>query len=761
MRTAAILGLVLSSFSVVAQTLTGAAVHSTGRMLDLYITGLPTNGTFALGWGMNNYPTGTERIRLTVTSPTFRKSGNSVVAGTLSRYVWGGAPMEIPGTNTLAVAATGSGIIATVSLSDYVFSADTSITLDASSGWYSHGGSNVAAVSSMIVTNTSSALYPKPPGRFAWPGWQRVTGPTMTVWAAAGASQRPWPFLEWVGKPVSAIQFKVTDTSGNSSTSVVDRVTSAADIGMPTVDLYRGDLVVTNMVSLAALRVDMRVFPIIGDTNAVWDTADNLHSGATSLPSAITNVYDPSGNYSRAVAVVSTNGSDTLGRVGTNDPTSISSSNYFLTLAKAAQAIRTNNSTLYGHDDVGGGIVYGRTGVATWLGSSQSYGTGAVAWLTFTPYPGDTLTLTNQVSNQDAGDRVKVLGVNIDGAANLFSGSDWLWLDQCTISNTGTALIQSAPSFWLTRSTVNTMSQGLRPFSTQNTGFLLVGNTIAPAFGGTINPMLAIGNYRSGRSVNTACTWVTDVSASSSVPTEFIIWQNNYIAGLQNSSGEMFYVAPNRGLTNGIVCLQNAFIATTNTQVTFNWGSSVNAVSNWFSAHNYNGGGRDFEFYNDSGTSAPRREFISRVGDLREITAFKSHDFVGGPNAVRTNNWGVQWGVGYRFGAVASLSVAGVDTASFPPDWAGLGGYHPAVGITNDHSWLGFRNRVAASGSTTDGLGDFRINSHTPIWGATVPRGQPRDYVLPRDLDGLPRSLYDPPGPFRGGQNRQSIVNHN
>ena len=753
-----LLWVVLVAVRANAQSVTGASIPPPGRMLDIYLSGLPTNGTFALGWATNNYPTGSERIRLTVTSPTYRVSSGTVVTGTLTRTVYAGAPMRIPGTNTQAVAATGSGVVASVSLTDYIFSGDTAITMDASSGWYSHGGSNIAATTSLSVTNASSAAYPKPIARWAWPGWQREAGPTMRLRAVAFASQRPWPFFDVAGMPVAAVQFKVTDTSGNTSTSVVSRMTRETGLSLPLpTDLFRGDVVITNMTSLAALRCDMRVFPLIGDSGAVWDTADNRYAGASSLPMAITNVYDPLGNYSRAVAVVSTNGSDSAGIVGTNDPTTIASSNYFLTLAKAAQAIRTNNAALYGHDDVGGGVVYARSGVNTYLGGSQTYGTGAVAWLTFTAYPGDTVTITNQSGNQDAGDRVKILGFKLEGAASVFSGSDYLWLDQCTISNTATALIQSAPALWMTRNTVNLMSQGLRPFSTQNSGFQLVGNTIAPGFIGAINPVLAVGNVRSGRSGNSACTLVTDVSASTTVPTEHLIWYNNYFAGLQNSSGEMFYVAPNRSITNGIAIVQNVLVATTNTQVTFNWGSSVNSVSNAVIAHNIESGGRAFEFYNDSGTSAPIREFVSRIADLRELVAFKSDNFVGGPNAVRTNNWSVQWGTGYRGNAVGSLSVEGVDCASFPPDFAGLTGFHPTVGITNTLSWMGFRNRVSASGASVVGTGDFRQRSDSSVWSVGVqPRGRVRDYIIPSDLDGFPRGADDPPGPYSVGNTRRA-----
>jgi len=46
-----------------AQTITGADVTESGDRIRIYLTGLNTNGSYALGWGTNNYPVGNEKIR--------------------------------------------------------------------------------------------------------------------------------------------------------------------------------------------------------------------------------------------------------------------------------------------------------------------------------------------------------------------------------------------------------------------------------------------------------------------------------------------------------------------------------------------------------------------------------------------------------------------------------------------------------------------------------------------------------------------------
>ena len=165
----------------------------------------------------------------------------------------------------------------------------------------------------------------------------------------SAASQRPWPFTNYVGKPMAGVEFKVSDTLGNSSSVVVDSLSLVpAYSNVLKSAVYYADVVITNLTPLVPLRCDITTYPLIGNSSAVFSTTNNLFTGITSAPSSITNMYDPTNAYSKAVAVVSTSGSDTLGRVGTNDPTVIPSTNYFLTWAKAAQAIRTNNSTLYG-----------------------------------------------------------------------------------------------------------------------------------------------------------------------------------------------------------------------------------------------------------------------------------------------------------------------------------------------------------------------------------------------------------------------------
>lgn len=741
--------IILFAFRGISQTITGADVTESGDRIRIYLTGLNTNGSYSLGWSTNNYPVGNEKIRVDLTSPTFNKSGDAVVTNTLSRQAYGTAPMRYGAVTNTYELTTAGGIICHIFLSDYIFQGDSALTLTAASGWYTQGGSNAPAASSLTVTNNSTVAYPVPTTRFiGGPGFRREAGPTMRLYAIAAASQRPWPFTNYVGKPTACVQFKVSDPSGNASTVTVDTlIIPAAYSNTLKSAVYVADVTITNLNSLVPLRCDLTAFPFIGNASAVFSTTNNTFTGITSAPTSLTNLYDPSGTYSKAVAVVSTNGSDTLGRVGTNDPTVIPSTNYFLTWAKAAQAIRTNNSGLYGHDDTGGGIIYGRSGDYAWLGSSQTYGTQAWVRLTMVPYPGDSnVNFTSQSGNQDAGNILYVSNLTFTGSAAAMSGVDYLDIDNCTISNTATAFIQSGPVTYIRNSTVQTLTQGLRPFSTQNTAFHIE-NCNLNTFDGTISPVLAVGNYKLERTSTNLTTLVSDISASTTVPLQHLFWYNNYLA-IQNGTSESFYWCRNVAMTNAAAIIQNCLIITTNAQAFFNYGGSVLSRSNIMSAHNTIVGGRVFYYYNDTGTNTPRSDLIGAVADIYEMVAYKG-DLFAPVGASRTNNWAVMYGLGHRFNVISSIALLGVDTASFPPYFMGMGGYHPGLNITNNLSWLSFSNRVAAAGgAVTTGQGNFHINTTGGIWNEGMIPDQPRDYIIPYDMDGVARTTRSTPGPF-------------
>lgn len=741
--------IILFAFRGISQTITGADVTESGDRIRIYITGLNTNGSYALGWSTNNYPVGNEKIRVDLTSPTFTKSGNSMITNTLSRQVFGSAPMRYGAVTNTYELTTAGGIICHIFLSDYVFQGDSSLSLTATSGWYTQGGSNAPAASSLTVTNNSIVAYPVGASRFlGGPGFQRFSGPTMRLYAMSAASQRPWPFTNYVGKPMAGVEFKVSDTLGNSSSVVVDSLSLVpAYSNVLKSAVYYADVVITNLTPLVPLRCDITTYPLIGNSSAVFSTTNNLFTGITSAPSAITNMYDPTNAYSKAVAVVSTSGSDTLGRVGTNDPTVIPSTNYFLTWAKAAQAIRTNNAALYGHDDTGGGFIYGRSGDYPWLGSSQTYGTQALVRLTLAPYPGDTnVAFTTQSGNADAGNILYITNLVFRGSSNALSGVDYADLDNVVISNTSSSFIQSGTVTWIRNSEIQAMSQGIRPFSIQNTG-MHIENCNMNTFDGVISPVLSVGNYKFYRSSTNSTALVSDTSASVTVPLQHIIWYNNYFA-LQQAGAESFYWGRNVPMTNAAALIQNCLPITTNVQAFFNYGGSVLNRSNVITAHNTIVGGRVFYYYNDTGTNTPRSDLIGGVANVYEMVAYKG-DLFAPVGATRTNNWAVMYGLGHRFNVISSIYLLGVDCASFPPYFMGMGGYHPGLNITNDLAWLSFSNRVAAAdGAITTGQGNFHINTTGPIWTNAMVPDLPRDYLIPYDMDGVARTTRSTPGPF-------------
>lgn len=759
--TACILALLASALAGLGQTITGAEISTNGWQLILHVAGLNTNGTYSFGWATNRQPTGAEKVALAVTSPGYNSLGQTT---SMTRFVFGTLQVRFPypGQSFTAESTTGTGITIPMGLSDYVFSGDSGITLNLLSGLYSQGGSNTPSISGLAVTNGSLQAYPKVVANWSWPGYQRETGATMRLRAVGFAGQRPYPFEAVAGRPLAAMKFVATPSSGAAVTSVV----SAMSIDRTLPDLlptgeYLADIPLSGMTNGATIRCDFVAYPHIGDSNAVFDTTENLYTGATGLPKAITNLCDRLNTYSDSIAIVAPTGNDTNGTTTTTAgyPTH---TNFFLTHAKAAHAIKTNNAGLFGHDDVGGGIVLTKNGSYNWLGGGFAYGNAPTANIIIADYPGDPgYTFTNASGFHDISDRIKIVGATFTGNNEPLSGTDYIWLDSCTISNTSTlGFIGSCPSTWLTHCRVQTCTGGLRPPSTQHNRYQIRGSNL-DGFSGSIIPGTFIGNVHPQRVGAGNFTLNSDI-AGSATSSDFGIWYNNVIAGLQNS-GSCVAWGQNTNNGKGFAIVQNVFVITTNgSSAVFNFGTSALNHTNLILAHNAFVGKRVAGFgYNDTGTNAAWRVLWTFLGNLIENGGWKTdtHD-TGSGN--RVGNWPLMWGVGYRNNYHPSVNSSGAEApGSFVPYWMGLSSYHPGDGqsLTNTIESIAFTMRASVGGTNgVEGIGNWRLLSRSGAF--RVSHGHPAglaDFMVPWDLDGVYRGLSDPSGPYVSGNPRKSI----
>ena len=157
----------------------------------------------------------------------------------------------------------------------------------------------------------------------------------------------------------------------------------------------------------------------------------------------------------------------------------------------AASAIAATNKTLHARNDVGGGVVYLRSGAYAWLGANQNYGATPNCNIEVATYPGDLPAVISSATSQEntLSGKVKLKNLNItSGSSITFTGDTYFWVDECTINATAAALFYGVPVWYVTRCAVSQLPQGFFPFSTQNSATALMrGNiTTAPGYAYTV-----------------------------------------------------------------------------------------------------------------------------------------------------------------------------------------------------------------------------------------------------------------------------------
>ena len=190
----------------------------------------------------------------------------------------------------------------------------------------------------------------------------------------------------------------------------------------------------------------------------------------------------------------------------------------------------------------------------------------------------------------------------------------------------------------------------------------------------------------------------------------------------------------------------------------FHFGGSVLSHTNVVDWGNVYVGKRAAGFwYNQSGTNAAWRWFISHGNNFDENFGYKSDQFTGdGPaDGARVGNWPIMWSVGFRGNVHITANSTGSEApGSFVPEFAGIFGYHPLKAFTNRVDWPQFVSPRSVGSPSVEGAGNWRIQSTSPV--NYLYRGY-RDAIVPFDLDGNRRGPYDPPGPYRSGNNRRSV----
>lgn len=732
------------------------------------IAGVFTSGTFIDGETVTASISGRTAIVLGAQSAGAKLYVRTVSGATNAADVWTGgtssavftasATHSVLAANTPREVFDGTDTTVRISLSDYIFQKDatgggnsgTAPVVNLLSAFYTSGGTpNAASGAGYAVTNSSTAAYPKVVANWSRPPFERITGNyTLGVAAFAGTSAFNGATQTYPGKHnIACVVFSLADTSAHTATTTV--ATPSIDSGygdaVPVIE-FLGTMDVSTLTALNILTANFIAYPIVGDSTSILDS-----SAGTAQPTALvgprTYLLDKSNTYGVTVALVTNAGSDaganTVYDAGSFDPTT---AYQFASINKAAQAIRAYNNTNHSRNDVSGGIIYLADGTYAWTGAANSTGTTNDSWIIVTRASNSTnrasVIIGSSANNQFIAAKCLVRDVTISSASSItFADQVHLWVDNCTITTTGTALIYSGTHKWLTRNTVSANVNGVfRPYSTETSPPCLIrGNTVT-GYNQAIYSYTVLGNNFSAGT----CSFSDNLAGMT------IAQATNHIVAFNLLSGTgqpmMTFLSSATALPNCAI-VQNLFeglVKAAQPLVSIAAdGTTVTPINNLILWHNTIVGQRENWGYNDTGTASAVRQFWSAKGNIAYDSNIKSDTF-SPESGARIGNWSWLYMVGCSGNLIADSGNG------FDAEFAGLNSAQTDWTSPNPNTLFDFVDYKAYNGTGADGTagtggGDYHLNPTAP----TV--ALQRDLLVPFDFEGATRSATDASGIFHFG----------
>lgn len=786
--------LIATAAKAVSGDIISLTVRSTGWDADVVVAGLNVGGTYNFGWSgtptcpqATNMVTGTERVKLTVSSPGYDQTG-AAVTNQWTIYGTKQVRKATPSNTSIDESFDGSNVTIRIGLSDYIGPNDT-ITASILSGFYTQGGVPNNAAVGLTAVNNSTLPYGKVLANWAWPGWNRITTATYRARLIAfhEAAQ--------LARPIACVKVIVRDENSHAITNTIARMSSPSlpDANAPDAvpfGEYYTDLNLSTMNDTNRLRFDFIAYPWRGTATEVLDTTANVYSLPTPYPASQTNVYDPSGHYGPTIAIVDpTAGVDANGRaVSTNtNPTLVDPNLSFSSLAKAMTLIAATNNVSFAHNDVGGGIIYLKGSTSWCSNAAASLGPRPPAWLIITNYPGSSGAISNNaIGSSSQPQMVKFDGLKINpSSANTFavSNANWFafWFHNCTLASAQTAHFSAGTSAghcltYVTDCAVTNWGQGLKFQSGSDQSFAIIRGNNLDGFTNAIQPHVFIGNKHPSTNgttaINNSLALQFDAASMPCPPSDWALVYNNYLGGLL-LGGNNLQVHQNYDVSNGVAIVQNVLEFCTNygSSATFDFGSN--------NSHNYTNeliwnnailGTKTFFGYNDTGSVAAWRVRWSVKNNIIDDFNIKSDVFTGGSgaNAARIGNWALLYGCGFSGNVFLETGLGGSTQlgapGSFLLEWCGANTISTNVvsggnGFTNAPSYIQFFDREAydgVSGGIFSGGGNYRLLSSSPT------HNLKQEVLLPYGLNGQPRAdgvpntaCFEPPGPYATGGPRK------
>ena len=761
MRQAYCLLLFLCASIVNAATgdVTNPVIASTGDRMTLDIEGLSTGGTYANGFGLvNGTPTnpytGTPKVVITFTSTGYDDSGNVI---SVPRTIYGTWPIRKPypngSANQESVGGSPSKVTVTFALNEFVYSGETSFTVNVLSGFYTQGTANNAA-SGLTATNNSTLAHGRVVGNWSWPGWYKISGTTFTprisVFQHFGQKFRP----------VRMVKITVTDGTNTVTSTVLGPSydASMAD-AIPVVD-YHPTIDVSSLNS-GLITANFTAYPWIGDSSSILDTSDGVAGSflPTTTYSPQKFILDKTPIYNNLYCIVdSTNGVDASGQTASGPINTVTPPAAFKKIAAAFNKLRIDSNTTYGRQNCGGARIYlksnnGAINHFGWIdGNKSGSPTTPACSLDVLNYPGDiaanlSIDSSPAGTDKDLGAFVRFTGITWDdlnansNGPSLYTAASstnpyQYWFDNCIINNQNgnNAPWYSSGLIHFTRCTFKYCVNGFGQYNSNS--FSPVGIIRGCTSGGgstTINSsqaMMFLGN-------NIGSGWysLTDQlkGSTSGVPayTGNVVAFNRISSAI--NSGTAFIDQRNGSLSDtfGVAIVQNVFEnygvfggKTVSIGGDSSTGTPVLNVIIW----NNTSVGREMSLaYNEYGTAGSLRSNWSIKNNILDGFAIKG-DYFGTPDASRVLNFSVVYGVGHANNTVGQLTLT--STGAFSPQFYGLNswtystpsGLPPTVAAANTVNFPLYVSRKAVDWNFGTGMrvagtggGDYHLKPSSPV----------------------------------------------
>lgn len=745
------------------------SIDESGYTASITIEGLGTGGTYDMGFGTNNNPS-TAKIVFTVVSMGYDDTGSPT---TLTRTVYGTIPLRkpYPDYTTNQETVSGSDVIVKVVLSEHIYAKDntgagksgTAPTVSIASGFYTQSETPNNAVSDMTVTNNSTAVYQPVVGNWTWPGWERITGNTLTLRAVA------FHMSAQQGRPVRAVKFTCVDQSANSTSTTLTQMTADPNFGdASVVTEYVAQMDMTDLTQGHQITCNFIAYPWYGDDDSLLNTGDGVYSQPTPYYAPQYYLLDKTGGVGFGVCVVdSDSGNDSTGAcVAESAFNPASPPNAFATINKAAQALQAFNNAQYSRNVVEG-TIYLNAGSHLWTGATNTINTATATrtWVTIKPFPGLTksnVTLLGHNGNRHLGASTKVkiedVTIYIPNTISTPTFTDYTigWFHNCSVSSdeTGQTSIYAISIWDITQSSIGVWPMAFYGFGTGSKNRIARGNLLN-GHNGNISPYVFIGNKRTD--VGWSSMQITEARTAPLNNIGPIIAYNQLYGAATNPV--KFYSSSTLDYENrGFAMIQNVLEYTkgggTDMMVAIAYDGSVQTpVNNIMLWHNTIIGARGNLAYNDAGDQPAERKYWSAYNNVIMSLPCKSDTFGTAANGARIGNWPFLMGVDQVCNTDANtmnFSIKGQFKREFeglyttvPLDKHGS----PPSSTPNSIFWEKYFDHQANDG-TNDGAGNglYMLNADSPVRNLS-----PRT-VIPFDIEGKRRRLeWDDAGAYTRG----------